>query len=115
MIIEKGDYVSRISHNNDTIFIVLNIIDDTVYLKGVDVRLYADSPISDLVKVEKTEDREDYTSRVQDKLLLDRSEYFYLPGKVLHFDTEFQLTNTRANPYKIRKKAIFENCKNHQK
>ncbi len=86
MDIKKGDYVTRISHNNDTIFVVLNIMDDIVYLKGVDVRLYADSPLDDLIKVEKSDDREDYTSRVQDKLILDRSEYFYLPGKVLHFD-----------------------------
>ena len=39
----------------------------------------------------------------------------YLPKNIVEFDTEFQLTNTLANPYKIRKKAIFKNCKNHQK
>ena len=100
MIIEKGDYVTRISHDNDTIFIILNIDGDIAYLKGVDVRLYADSPLTDLIKVDNIEDREDYTSRVQDKLLLDRSEYFYLPGKILHFDGDEDYLNRCLDFYK---------------
>ena len=84
--IKKGEYVTRISHNNDTVFKVINIKDGIYYLKGVDVRLYADSPRNDLIKVIKEEDKEDYSDRVADKLLLDRDEYFYLPGKILHFD-----------------------------
>ncbi len=86
MEILKGDYVTRKSHNKDTVFVVLNIEGDTYYLKGVDVRLYADSPKDDLVKVISEEDREDYTERVQDLISLDRDEYFYLPGKIAHFD-----------------------------
>lgn len=100
MIIEKGDYVTRISHDNDTVFIILNIDGDIAYLKGVDVRLYADSPLTDLIKVDNIEDREDYTSRVQDKLLLDRSEYFYLPGKILHFDGDEDYLNRCLDFYK---------------
>lgn len=86
MDIEKGDYVTRKSHQNDTVFKVINIKNDIYYLKGVDVRLYADSPLNDLVKVIKEDIQDNFTSRVEDKLLLDRSEYFYLPGKILHFD-----------------------------
>ena len=86
MNIKKGDYVTRNSHHNDTVFKVINIKNDIYYLKGVDVRLYADSPLDDLVKVIKEEDKENYTTRVEDKLILDRNEYFYLPGKILHFD-----------------------------
>ena len=86
MNIKKGDYVNRNSHQNDTVFKVINIKNDIYYLKGVDVRLYADSPLDDLVKVIKEEEQENYTNRVEDKLLLDRNEYFYLPGKILHFD-----------------------------
>ena len=74
MNIVKGDYVTRKSYNNDIVFKVLNIKDGICYLKGSEVRLYADSPIDDLVKVIKEEDREDFTIRVQDKLLLDRAE-----------------------------------------
>ena len=86
MDIKKGDYVTRNSYKNDTVFKVINIKEDMYYLKGVDVRLYADSPKSDLVKVIKEEETEDFSNRVADKLLLDRNEYFYLPGKILHFD-----------------------------
>lgn len=98
MEILKGDYVTRKSYNHDTVFKVLNIENGIYYLKGVDVRLYADSNIEDLEKVVTEEDREDYTLRVQDKLLLDRDEYFYLPGKILHFDTDTQLSNHAKTP-----------------
>lgn len=86
MNIQKGDYVTRNSHNNDIVFKVLNIKDNICYLKGTDVRLYADSDISDLVKTSPNREIEDLSERVQDLLLLDRNEYFYLPGKILHFD-----------------------------
>jgi len=98
--IVKGDYVTRKSYNNDTVFKVLNIKDDIYYLKGVDVRLYADSDKEDLVKVIPEEDREDFTSRVADKLLLDRNEYFFLPGKILHFDGDADYLNRCLKFYK---------------
>lgn len=100
MDIVKGDYVTRISHDNDTVFKVLNIKDNIYYLKGVDIRLYADSPKKDLIKVIPEEDREDFTSRVEDKLLLDRNEFFYLPGKVLHFDGDVDYLNRCLKFYK---------------
>ena len=49
MDIKKGDYVSRKSYDNDIIFKVINIKNGIYYLKGADVRLYADSFIEDLV------------------------------------------------------------------
>lgn len=110
MEIKKGDYVTRISHNNDIIFKVLNIKDDIYFLKGVDIRLYVDAPKKDLIKVTKEEDREDFTSRVQDKLLLDRNEYFYLPGKILHFDGDVDYLNRCMKFYKeTGVKAIGKN------
>ena len=84
----KGDYVTRKSYNHDTVFKILNIKDGVVFLKGVDVRLFADSNEDDLVKVILENKKEDFVSRVKDKLILDRSEYFYLPGKILHFDAD---------------------------
>ena len=51
--INTGDYVTRKSYNNDTIFKVINIKEGICYLKGAEVRLYADSDITDLVKCEK--------------------------------------------------------------
>lgn len=88
MNIQIGDYVTRNSYNNDIIFKILNIKGDICYLKGLDLRLYADSDISDLVKVNPERESEDFTEKIQDLLLLDRNEYFYLPGKILHFDSD---------------------------
>ena len=84
-----GDVVTRNSYNNDIIFTIIDIKDDIAYLKGIDVRLYADSNLDDLELVslvlDNTKDRND-AKKIKDMLNLDRSEYFYLPGKILHID-----------------------------
>lgn len=50
MKLKRGDLVTRKSYNHDTVFKITNIKNDIYYLKGVEIRLYADSPESDLVK-----------------------------------------------------------------
>ena len=50
MRFDIGDLVTRKSHNNDTVFIITDIINDIYYLKGMNVRLIADSFIDDLIK-----------------------------------------------------------------
>ena len=84
-----GDVVTRNSYNNDIIFTIIDIKDDIAYLKGIDVRLYADSSLDDLeeadVDYDTNKDRND-AKKIKDMLNLDRSEYFYLPGKILHID-----------------------------
>lgn len=112
MEIQKGDYVTRKSYNNDTVFKVLNVKDNICYLKGVDVRLYADSTMDDLIKVIKEQDREDFTERVKDCLLLDRDEYFYLPGKIVHFDGDSEYLSRCLEFYqKTGVQAIGKNIK----
>ena len=87
MDIKVGDYVTRISHKHDMIFKVLDIDDDICYLKGANVRLYADSDIEDLVKTDfEMSDDKEVIDRVKDSTHLDRDDYFYLPGKILHID-----------------------------
>lgn len=88
MLFNIGDLVTRKSYNNDVIFEILKIEDRIAYLKGKDIRLYADSSIDDLVICIKNdvESDEDSFIRIKEKISLDRSEYFYLPGKVLHID-----------------------------
>ena len=44
-----GDFVTRNSYNNDIVFKIIGIQNDTYFLKGVCVRLYADSHKDDLV------------------------------------------------------------------
>ncbi len=83
-----GDYVTRISHQHDILFKVVDFEGNIAILKGVDLRLYADSDISDLVKA--TPDDHDADQKIIDEnvrdIQLDRSQYFYLPGKILHID-----------------------------
>ena len=55
--IKKGDIVARISYNKDILFEVIKILDtthnSTALLKGITIRIIADSPISDLEIVKK--------------------------------------------------------------
>jgi len=106
----KGDYVTRKSYNNDTIFKVLNVKDGTYYLKGLDVRLYADAPEEDLEKVIVEDKKDDCIDRIEDVLILDRDEFFYLPGKILHFDGDADYLNRCLDFYKkAGVKAIGKN------
>ena len=119
-LIKKGDYVSRNSYNNDIIFLVLNIKDDIAYLKGVDVRLYADSSVDDLVIVNNVERDDEFSLEVKEEIIenvLDRNEYFYLPGKILHLDGDGDYLKRcmdfykLANVYAVGKKVVEEELK----
>jgi spore coat assembly protein len=83
-----GELVTRKSHNNDTIFTITDIIDDIYYLKGINIRLIADAFIEDLNKYENTdiENETQFLERIKEHEKLDRTDYFYLPGKILHID-----------------------------
>lgn len=82
-----GDLVSRISYNHDIVFKITGLSGDKVYLKGVDLRLYADASIDDIVAVQDvSQDDDEIIQRNVKELKIDRSNYFYLPGKILHID-----------------------------
>lgn len=85
MDINKGDFVTRKSYNNDTLFKVVNISNGIYYLKGVEVRLYADSDYIDLVKCDEPAN-EEYVGSDRKILDFSKDDYFYLPGKILHID-----------------------------
>lgn len=94
-----GDIVTRKSHNNDIVFKIISIDGNVVLLKGVDLRIYVDSYIDDLVlsKVKNTDD-----SIIEDNLKninIDRDSYFYLPGKVLHIDGDNEYLDRCMNFY----------------
>lgn len=91
-----GDIVSRISHNHDINFIILEIKDNVALLKGTDIRLYADANLDDLV----LSDKEDDYRPTLDTDMLERDEYFYLPGKILHIDGDIDYLNKSLNFYK---------------
>ena len=100
MNIKKGDYVSRKSYNNDIIFKVLNIKDDVYYLKGQDVRLYADSFVDDLVKEEFRKENDEKEVSAENDDLLVRGDFFYLPAKILHIDGDSEYLDRCLKYYK---------------
>lgn len=87
MIIFKiGDLVSRKSYNNDVLFKIVSITNNIVKLNGVNVRLEADSLVDDLVISNNTEEDKEIIDRNMKEFNFDRTNYFYLPGKILHID-----------------------------
>ncbi len=97
-----GDLVTRNSYNNDIVFSIIDIEDDVYYLKGINVRLYADSEESDLVAYDRTKDVEDeknFQERLKEEKIDRNSEYFYLPGKILHIDGDSDYLKRCLNYY----------------
>ena len=111
-----GDYVTRNSHNNDLIFIITDIQDDIAYLKGVNIRLVADSNIDDLKKVKyKKNDDEKIIDRMKEDMSLDRDDYFYLPGKILHIDSDKDYLNRCIKYYKDMNLMAMGICEDEDK
>ncbi len=90
-----GDIVSRNSYGNDILFKVVAINNNDVELRGIDVRLCADSNIGDLRKEDpsKLKDDKELFDRFGGIVSLDRDEYFYMPGKILHIDSDGDYLN----------------------
>lgn len=89
MSFKINDIVTRNSYDNDIVFQIISIEGNVAILKGIEVRLLADSFIDDLSLFNNDdvlkEDRL-LTNNVLNGLNLNRGEYFYLPGKILHID-----------------------------
>src|SRR5690625_1054681 len=105
-----GELVTRKSYDNDILFKIKKIKDDTAILRGVEYRLEADAPVEDLVRIEDRElkerrqlgkEKEEFSYRLfrQDyQLMKEKREFestegykqkvsfFRLPIKVLHLD-----------------------------
>ena len=71
-----GDYVTRNSYNNDIVFQIIDIKNDLYYLKGVSVRLLADSSKDDLVLCKQVDDNDNFRPSIDEYQELDRDEYF---------------------------------------
>ncbi len=98
MAIKKGETVTRISYNHDIVFKVISIKEEIAYLKGVEVRLYADAPLNDLVPaiVEEITEEETKSDRRYD-------DYFYMPAKILHLDGDDEYLRKSLNYYASHK------------
>ncbi len=95
-MIKIGDLVTRNSYNNDMIFKVIDIIEEEYILRGEDIRLIADSEVSDLKIYDDSsidEEERKFICSIKDVANLDRNDYFYLPGKILHIDADSDYLN----------------------
>lgn len=96
-----GDFVTRQSYNNDIVFKIINIVDGIAYLKGNYIRLYADSPVSDL-NIYKEKETDKFAEKLEEENL-DRNGFFYLPARILHIDSDENYLNKCLNYYKKNK------------
>ena len=96
-----GDFVTRKSYDNDIVFKIINISNDMVFLKGVDVRLLADAPLNDL-NIYSAKKTDDFDVEIESENL-DRDDYFYLPGKILHLDGDGEYLDRCLKFYKEKK------------
>ena len=119
MLFNIGDLVTRNSYNNDVVFKIIDIDNDIAILKGVNIRLSADSKLDDLKKESKVDnDDEDLLDRFGDSEL-NRDQYFYLPGKILHIDADkdylrrcmkfYEKINIKAKGIRLKESEIKKN------
>lgn len=106
---EIGDYVVRKKYSGDILFEIFDIQDHICYLRGVELRLIADSDIDDLELSEIQPYQED-TFSIQRQPMLR--------GKVLHLDGDqkylnmcqkkYQELRIRADCYYMKEKEMKE-------
>lgn len=112
-----GDLVTRNSHNNDIVFKILKIDGDMCELKGINVRLLVDSTLDDLKRHEggDIEGEKPFLERIHNVEELNRNDFFYLPGKILHIDSDKDFLRRCQDYYKetnIWAMGIIEDEKN---
>src|SRR5699024_5727681 len=102
----KGELVTRISYKNDLLFKIIAIKDDQAILHGIDMRLEADAPIDDLVRVDDRELKErNQTGKEQEEFSyrLFKQDYQMLREKRNYESTDKyqQATNFDRLPIKV--------------
>mgnify|MGYP003297713701 CR=1 FL=1 len=102
-----GDYVTRNSYNNDIVFKIIGIENDIYYLKGMCIRLYADSYKDDLVLCEDYAEKDKFMPSIDEYRELNRNEYFYLPGRILHLDGDREYLEKCMSFYKKNKLKAY--------
>ena len=108
--LKKGDVVGRISYGKDIFFIIDRIItlkDNTkiAILKGITVRIKADSPIEDLELIDARVVK-NYVNVVEQKMLAiiskckKNTRKYYNCGRVLHLDGDSRYTQKSIRYYR---------------
>lgn len=126
--VRKGDIVGRISYGKDILFVVERIIktkenEDFAILKGLTIRIQADSKVEDLEIIEpkqvekhvrtleeKVSKRiQRYVNNPQDNTFV-REKMIVYTGKILHIDGDRKYSEKSRNYYKkIGLNAIVKN------
>lgn len=109
MNIKKGDIVSRNSYNNDILFYVDRIEENAregkyAILKGVSIRIIADSPVDDLLLFSKKKLDNDLkdVSRSNNWLKKIRNNSALRYGKILHLDGDRRYSEKTEKYYRNR-------------
>ena len=108
--LKKGDVVGRISYGKDIFFIIDRIItlkDNTkiAILKGITIRIKADSPIEDLELIDARVVK-NYVNVVEQKMLAiiskckKNTRKYYNCGRVLHLDGDSRYTQKSIRYYR---------------
>lgn len=98
-----GDFVTRKKYGNDIVFKIDKIENNIIYLKGIDVRLYASSDINDLVITTNIKKKEKQLKTRN----LDLNEYFYIPGVILHLDSDKDYLKDCIEYYKDNNLIVY--------
>ena len=119
MLFNIGDIVTRNSYNNDVVFKIIDIDNDIAILEGVNIRLSADSKLDDLKKEDIVDNDDNELLDRLDDFELNRSQYFYLPGKILHIDADkdylkrcmkfYEKINIKAKGIRLKEDEIKNN------
>jgi len=125
MKIKKGDIVGRISYGKDVFFIVDNILrtrlnNEFAVLKGLNIRIMADSPAEDLELISKNDvldsikrsdiDLEKRIKVSKDKIQNTLKRQKIYTGKILHLDGDRKYSEKSARYYnKVGLNAIVKN------
>ncbi len=125
MKIKKGDIVGRISYGKDVFFIVDNILktrlnNQFAILKGLNIRIMADSPIDDLEVINKNDvinsikrsdiDLEERIKLSKNKIENTLKRQKIYTGKILHLDGDRKYSEKSARYYnKVGLNAIVKN------
>jgi len=126
--VKKGDIVGRLSYGKDIIFVVERIIKikeakELAILKGLTIRIQADSPIDDLelIEAKKIEEHErnleekvskkikKYEQKIKENFLF-REKIIVYTGKILHIDGDRKYSEKSRRYYKkLGLNAIVKN------
>lgn len=109
MKLKKGDIVGRKSYGKDIAFVIVNIQNDIAILKGLILRIEADSPLEDLELIEDEKIYkllQEYDKKLEStksKFLIEskidqRTRKIY--GKILHLDGDKKYSEKSVKFYR---------------